>query len=570
MIAAADAALADVALNLGVSADILQAQLSTGDLLPALILAPQNGQDQIQILGQRVVAQLPADLHPGETVVLQVTGFNGNQILVRNLGLLDPANPAAFATVELPGEPAVDATQRQTAILTTSTAARAPAAAPANPAAQTQAPPAAQAQPIAPPREIFVAASVRPTPPVSPPGAASEAAPSAPQVRVDVLSARIAAAQTARSAPAPAPAAVPAAAGPAAAAATPPIVHAAGPLQNASQTVVRTVSDLLRAAGLPDTAFTRTAAAISSQAPGRLAPVLQRLENALARVTGDPRVSTLRTLIAFTSRLNLANEETLPAQIAAYVSHVIEGAETKLAQLLGAYAQNEESAPAQPDSQAQRAPAAPGPAEPAHPEGAQSPPPAQAAQVVQRAAAAEHDLKTLVLALMRDPPAARSSTLTQALSETQITLTGTQINVANANVQNPNTITLPLPAFYYEGGKPAYLRISRDGGGSRTPMDADNFHVAFVLDTANLGTVAIDVQTAGRAVKIDVKTEAAASASAFSQSLGSLRDRLEALRYRVSSAAAAVLTPGGNAAAAAQPAAPRVRTPGASQLDLHA
>ena len=471
-VSAADSAIAEAALNLGADAAALQAQISTGDLLPAIILPPQNGHDVIQLLGHTVAAQLPPDVRPGETIVLQVTGFSGTQILVRNLGVLDPNDPVSFARIQLP-EPADPAAPKQSATLT--------APRPGDPPVRV---------PAAPPREVFVAASVRPATPGRAPG---------------TLEARVAASLQQ---PRPAPS---------------PLSHAA-----------RTVSDVLRASRLPDTAFTRTVAAISQQAPQRLLPVLQRLEQALATLAGEPRAETLRTIAGFVSRLNLGNAETLPSQIASFVSHVVEGAEKKITQLLAA----QKAVHAQPEVHT-----------------------AAQGRVVLRAAELDHDLKTLILSLLRQPPAGRTPTLAQALNESLVTLAGTQLHVIGANAQSAGTITLPLPAFFHEHGKPAYVRISRDGGSSGEKLDADNFHVAFVLDTAHLGTVAIDVQTSSRVVNVDVKTEHAAAASALGDSLGSLRERLETLRYRVASAKAGTLKP------AAQPAR---RVPNRFNVDAQA
>ncbi|MFN2450390.1 MAG: hypothetical protein ABR508_11495 [Candidatus Baltobacteraceae bacterium] len=523
-VSAADTAFLESALTIaGASAEVLQAQIAPGDVLAAAILPPQNGQDRIEVLGQTVLAQLPPDVRPGETILLQVTGFQANRILVRNLGLLDPQNP--------PPQPST-------------------------------APPS---------RDVFSAASLRAPAPASAP------LPQAPPlfrsvVDTHLIDARIAAAQTPQRAAPPARALPPRAPQ-----SVPPIVQSLPP--PAAQPL-RTVSDLLRAVRLPDTAFTRTAAAIAHQAPQRLAPVLARLDAALASVPGDARAATLRTLIGFTAGLNLKSEETLPAQIAACVSHLVEGAEAKTAQLLRALAQADAAQAAFQDEPPPAASAAPGAARNA---AAQNGPPIQnapvlnlhtasanvpaAAQghVLERLAASEHDLKTLILSLLRDPPGARMPSLSQALNESLITITAAQVNTAAANVQTPGTLTFAVPAFFHDGGKPAYLRISRDANGARTPMDADNFHVAFVLDTANLGTVAIDVQTAARTVKVDVKTEAVKAASAFSGTLPALRERLEHLRYRVASASAAVLQQA-TAPVAAAPGrgAPRPGSPAAN------
>jgi hypothetical protein len=504
--------LIDATLTLGVPTEVLQAQISVGDLLSATVLAPQNGQDLIEILGQRVIAQLPPDVHPGETLVLQVTGFSGNQILVRNLGQADPQNPPPTVNVTLIAP---------------------------KPTVEAPAPPQNQQQPpVSPPREVFVAASVRQvSPPVTPQAGAPPRLPGH-------LDARIAAAQTSpaktpsiqtSSAQTP-PLQTPARAASLTAAAIPVRAQVQSAVQQIAQQVVRTVSDLLKTIRVPDIPLTRTAAAVAAQAPVRLPSVLQRLDAALPRESADPRVATLKTLIAFTARINPASEQTLPAQISSYVSHVVEGAEPKLQQQLQALAQTvptELQTPQTPLSLHDRVSEAISQTV-SHV--------ASHARAAERAIAIEHDLKSLVLSLLRQPGPMRTPALTQALNETFITLTAAQLNVLSTNAQDPGTVALTLPVFYHEGGKPAQIRISKDAQSRTSKLDADNFHVAFVLDTAHLGTVAIDLQTTGRTVQIDVKTEGERAASRFAQTIDSLRRRLEDLRYRVGSAKAAALT----------------------------
>lgn len=562
-VAAAEAAMQDAAINLGVSAEVLQAQINAGDILAAKVLAPQGGQDVIEILGQRVSAQLPPGVHPGEMLLLQVTGFSGTQIFVRNLGTPDPRNPLPVSDIVLIQPESTDSPPQQTT--------QVPQGQPQEAQPPSTAPPSTA--PVSPPREVFVAASVRQAPPspVPPAQAPPIPAPSAFVQGVLGVEARIAAAQAAKLPPLAAPSAqTPPSQTPTAPAALQaarvPLIPSRAAAQaiaaNAVQRAVQTVSEFLRAARLPDTPFTRMAATIAPQAPERLPSVLQRLDAALPRVSEDPRISTLRTLIGFTARLNPANAETLRSQISAYVSNVIEGVEAKLAQLLQAHtqtaapqapaaqapAQQAQSAQAQQNSgtaQAQQKPqAAQGQAVQSD-AGANDAQPLSAAaaqaRVAERTAAISHDLKSVVLSLLRDPPASRTTAMTQALSETLITLTGAQVNALSANQQNPGTVTLLLPAYYHDGGKPAQVRISRDAQSRGAKLDADNFHVAFVLDTANLGTVAIDLQTTGRTVKVDVKTENAPAAERFADTLGSLRGRLEDLRYRVASAVASAL-----------------------------
>src|SRR5579872_6902121 len=186
-VAAAEAAMLEAAISIGASAELLQAQISTGDVLTAVVLPPQNGQDFIEILGQRVAAQLPPGVNPGETLLLQVTGFSGTQIYVRNLGAPDPQNPP-----EAEGE-----TPPQTAVLTTIRTSPPQQSVPQQTAAPQQRAPEAAA-PISPPREVFVAASVRQAPAAP---TASEVAP-APETIVRGVEARIAAAQAANAPPA--------------------------------------------------------------------------------------------------------------------------------------------------------------------------------------------------------------------------------------------------------------------------------------------------------------------------------------------------------------------------------
>lgn len=491
------------ALDLGLPASVLQAQVSIGDVLAAKVLPPQNGTDYIEILGRPVAAQLPAGIYPGESLKLQITGFSGTQIYVRAMPADAPAQqPQGVSAQPLqsvpPQQPAQSASLQQPPVANPSRAVSTPAA-------------EQQGRPNQPDFVMVSRAEPRPSPsrpqapraPVAPPLTQKSALPTA----------RIAASQAAAVSPRIAPPAEPRSAPPPAVAAKTAVPNA---VPNIVQRVVRTVGDLLKAARVPDTPFTRTAAAIAPQAPARISTVLQRLESALPKTTDDARIQTLRTLLAFTSRIEPASEETLPAQIASFVSNVVEGSEPKLTQLLQAHAtSNDRDAHATPVLAQARA--------------------------AERTAAIGHDLKSVVLSLMRDPPAQRTPSLTQALNETLVTLTAAQLNVLTANAQDPGTISIALPAYFHDAGKPAYVRISRDAEKHAEKLDADNFHVAFVLDTANLGTVAIDLQSSGRSVKIEVKTQRESAAGTFSQTLDSLRSRLENLRYRVASVSSKAL-----------------------------
>jgi hypothetical protein len=113
-----------------------------------------------------------------------------------------------------------------------------------------------------------------------------------------------------------------------------------------------------------------------------------------------------------------------------------------------------------------------------------------------------------------------------------------QFNTLIANQTDPSSVTLNIPVMFYDGGQAANIRVQRDAPRKREPLDADNFHIAFVLDTASLGTLAIDLETVGRSVKVAVRTDRAAAVDRIKTSLPDLTARLEHLRYRVSAAGA--------------------------------
>ena len=178
--------------------------------------------------------------------------------------------------------------------------------------------------------------------------------------------------------------------------------------------------------------------------------------------------------------------------------------------------------------------------------------------MAERAVALQYDAKATVAAMLEAPPRGATPELVAALNDTLTAITAMQINVLNAQNVNPNTIAIPLPVFFRDQGAPVQMHVSKDApnGGK---LDADNFSIAFVLDTKSLGTVAIDVQTAGRTVSVSVKTEGAPAASRFRSTLDDLRGRLAQLRYNVASMTAGV-APHRVAPAADAPAKPGVET----------
>jgi hypothetical protein len=581
----AQAAIDQATLSLGADVAVLQAQVNVGDVIAATVLAPRSGTDLLSFLGQTVAAQIPPGINPGETLLLQVTGFTNSAVIVRNLGTLDPENPIPTVNVEIPPPPEG---APQSALLVTQ-APNSPA--PSPPATSTSdAPtpiattpiattPSATPAPanVAPPREVFVAASVQPNPP--PPSRIVAQAIEEP-IEHDV-EARIALTRAgALFAPPPtrADTTLPRAVAPSPTAApptarlpvAPPLVRpaalsteASSPTPAATRPAVPVApstpgADVLARLRVPITATTLGAARTIEIAAQSVTSAYERLEGLLAKLAPESGAGALRSTLAFVARFDLRNASALPEQIATYVSDVLDGAEAKIVQIVRAWIALAQEEPT-PTPAAQEADVVQ--AESAAPSATASAPLATpaattlaSAQVAERAAALEYDVKGAILAIIansgRDLPPQITSALREALTAT----TALQLNVLSAQQREPNTISIPLPAYFYEGGQPAQLRISRDAPNGKNKMDADNFHVAFVLDTKALGTVAIDVQTAARAVSVDVKTERASAANHVRETLGDLRSRLERMRYRVASIAAGV-------APVAQAAAPPPEAP---------
>jgi len=301
----------------------------------------------------------------------------------------------------------------------------------------------------------------------------------------------------------------------------------------------------VRALGLPVTPSNTAAAKLAIDTPQRLPAALATLESALPD-SNDPRVATLRTLAAFVGRMEPSSPQ-LAAQISAYVDNVVSGNEPKLVQLLTAQL----AAADQPASAAQP------PAEPGAPAPVVAPPalPVVAlAQIAERGAAMSVDLKTQLLSVINAPPAGteEAGALVPAASSALSAITAVQMNAAQAMNASPQTMAFTLPMWLGSGYAQARIAVDRDAPnqGNRS-LDGDNFHIAFVLDTKNLGTVTVDLQTVGRAFSLAVKTETESSAKRFGEQIDTLTARLEKLRYRINSAEASVAARGTQPVAAA-------------------
>ncbi|MGA2394497.1 MAG: hypothetical protein ABSH03_14245 [Candidatus Lustribacter sp.] len=606
--AAVEALIAAELNALAADAQALQGQVTTGQVVTAQVL-PSNGMtDLIQILGNRVAAALPPGLGPGDVFTAQVTGFNGPQILLQVLNTVDPAQvsttqppPGLPSGVVLPDSLEAPPSALELAATrpvlpegVTPSSAPPPAvfvAGSIRPADPVTMPPAAQvlAQPLAGLADIEArlaaaragaiglngpapppppAGGLVPPPPAAAPAPAAAAPPAPAPANTPPPPAPLNAANAA--APPPplgrftfAPPITPSArfAAPAPAPATPP-APAAGesetPAASAppSLNAFRDPAALVRALNLPVTPTNIAAARLAITTPQRLPVALATLESALPGAD-DPRVTTLRTMSAFIGRMEPSSPQ-LAAQISAFVDNVVTGNEPKLVQLLAAQlaaAEPEAPPPAPP-----AAPAQPGAPAAAEPPAAPVPPlPVVAlAQVIERGAALTVDLKTQLLNVINAPPAGseEAGSLVPAASSALTAITAVQINAAQAMNASPQTMAFTLPMWLGNGYAQAHIAIDRDAPepGNRN-LDGDNFHIAFILDTANLGTVSVDLQTVGRSFSLAVKTENEGTAKLFASALTKLTSRLETLRYRVNSAEASV-APRGIAGPAPVPVAP--------------
>jgi hypothetical protein len=614
--AAALDALITAELNaLAADAQALQQQVAIGDVLNATVL-PSNGlSDLISIQGSRVAASLPPTLTPGDQITVQVTGFNGPQILLQILSTSDGAPPSSSGTAPEAPIPIP---------VSTGTPSTAPSGATLPPSTPVPAPATSS---VAPPAAVFVAASVRPNAPVPPPivpGVAAaepetDAAPGTipgaagttlPTPVFGGIEARLAAARAAsvsvaaplppnaaRSdlaalvarlpnaprppvAPPPVPAAAAGTANAPAATARPFVVppqivvtarastpappanapsDAAGANTASTPPSVARFQDplaLVRALKLPVTPSNLAAAKLALDAPQRLPAALATLESALPE-SDDPRVATLRTITAFVGKMEPSSPQ-LAAQIAAYVDHVVTGSEPALAQMLAAHAAESaaatdataatagEVADAAATGAASEAPAGEpivAAATAADAASAPSVPVVAQAQIAERSATIAVSLKEQLFSLVNAPPVSgrEAEAIAPSAASALTAVTSVQLAAAQAAAANPQTMTFNLPLWSGNGYTQAQISVDRDAPDTPSvPLDGDNFHIAFVLDTKNLGTVAIDLRTVGRAFSLSVKTETLRTAQRFGDELSRLTDRLSTMRYQPKSVEAVV------------------------------
>ncbi len=570
---------------LAADAQTLRGMLVENAVISARVL-PSNGlTDLIEIAGLRVAASLPPTVRPGDVITVQVTGFDADRILLQILGT------GAQAAVESP-TPGYTAGESP------------PAAAPAAPATASAAPAATSAPPVgstagapAAPSGRAVGVPLSTIAPATSPGAvrpsagtiasaASRAvvaegvvgdagaagspvrAPIAPPPQPTTIEARLAAARAAsleraldvagddtNAAARPPSSSLP----PASRFVAPPPIAPRSPVASAASATAVSGTNaagasesaapprasglnayaepvaLLRALRLAVTPTTVAAAQLALDHPERLPAALAALERALPQLSDDASIATLRTLLAFVGRIS-PDSPALASQLAAYVEHVVAGPEPKLATLLAAL---RTGAADVPDGSAESSPglAGAGVAE-ASGNGAA---PLPAAVAAERSAALDANLKQTILALAADGslPEAVSPAIAGALTA----LTSVQLTAAQLLASRPDGLAFTVPLATANGPATAQIRVQRDPrDGASGGVAPANFRIAFVLETAHYGTVAIDLVTVGREVTVDVRTEGAPAMRAFRDALGRLTERLETLRYHVASAGASVGT----------------------------
>jgi hypothetical protein len=298
---------------------------------------------------------------------------------------------------------------------------------------------------------------------------------------------------------------------------------------------------LLRALYLPVSPTNLAAARLALDSPEKLPNALAALERALTN-DADPRVATLITLTSFLARID-PRSPVLAAQIAAFADHVVTGREARIGQLASASGEAP-GVPAKTGAPQTARPATAGP-NPAALE--QTQPPLVNERVAVIRAALDYDLKTQLLSIAADRAAGsdagspKAAAFDRAVAGALSAITALQLSAAATLNAHPDGIAFTLPVALPDGFASAHVRIDPNAsGGRRAPLDGDNFHIAFVLETRHLGTVAIDVVTVGRAVTLSVKTEAVLAQRVFAGALERLSARLESLRYRVAKADAAV------------------------------
>jgi hypothetical protein len=591
---AAEAALALELQTLAQDAKALQAMLMTGDIVQATV-QPFNGiTDTLQIFGMRVAASLPPNVYPGDTLTVAVQGFSGDQVLVQVMSRTPAPNTLAQNTTSTPqavSEPTDSVELTRTPIpVVVDEAAFPPQAPPPPPTTTTSTTPTVSTQEEAAPEpgsvvsvppsiataaqanlttkpemlsiEARLAFARTPAPP--PPATASAAARATPPPRPtpQTMQAADARASTTPSSTASRPASNAAPPVPPRSpfapiitprpdgtvrSAPPPIPGA--PTQTRAQAIVpqaqaqaepptaeELLSDpaqLLRALRIPQTPTSLTFAKLVTAQPEQVATALRALETALPD-SEDPRISTLRTLAAFVGNLD-PESPTFESQVTSYISQVIEGPEQKL---MAALPQAAAQAAAPAEAAAETTPAAPQAQAAAAAAPAAADEGAIAARMVERVAAADADIKTQLVALLSNtqPESVLGDTATVLARNALTGIVASQLSAIASQQSQPGTWTFTIPISLAGQMYPARIAVSRDKPEGQNPkITGDDFHIAFILDTKRLGTIAVDLHAVQRSVSVSVRTERPSAATTFKSALTQLGKRLEDMRYNVKS-----------------------------------
>jgi hypothetical protein len=551
------AALLDAEIaSLAADAQALSALLVEGAVVSARVL-PSNGlTDLLDIAGRRVAASLPPTVRPGDVVAVRVTGFDGGRILLQ---IVDPGALEASAATDVTSGAAGSIAPPAGAFVAASIRPATPLPPAAGDATATM-PIGAGVVTRSGPLGAYAPGSGRPVAPIPGQAGATVAVPlSADLDGPTTIETRLAAANAAL---APSAAVTPRAAagrlaqpGAARFVAPPAIAPKAGFETAGSPATPRATglsayaepAALLRGLRLPVTPANLAAATLALDRPERLPAALAALERALPDASADPHVATLRALLPFVGRIE-PDSPVLATQIAAFVDHVVDGAEPKLATLLAASAASASPASAGAGSATQTVSVV----EATVP----------AALAAERAAALGSNLKQNVLALAAGTVdgGAAPEPLGPALAGALTALTAVQTQAAQLLAGRPDGLAFTLPLTTPFGQQNARIAVQREAPQGRgAPLDGANFRIAFVLETAHYGTVALDLVTVGREVTVDVRAESALAVRAFRDALGGLTARLESLRYRVASAGAVM----GPIASVPSPAQPAARAAGA-------
>lgn len=297
---------------------------------------------------------------------------------------------------------------------------------------------------------------------------------------------------------------------------------------------------LLRSLRIPQTPTTLTFAKLVTQQPEQVATALRALETALPD-SDDPRILTLRTLAGFVGNLD-PESPTFTTQVTSYLSHVIEGPEQKLAMLVAQDPVAQEPAPQAAAAATAPEESASAPPQPTTPVPVTPAPAAPedstvaAAHSAERIAAVNGDLKTQLVSLLASaqPDTALGDTGVVLARNALTGIVASQLSALSAQQSQPGTWSFTVPIMLGQQMYPARINVSRDKPeGSRNNISGDDFHIAFILDTKRLGTIAIDLHAVQRSVSVSVRTERPSAATTFKSALAKLGKRLEDMRYNV-------------------------------------